>query len=286
MAGTEVFPGAKSLKRWDAPGGDVTVERFRLAEAAFDEHALGRAAVCLQTSPAMTMEARRGTGYVAQRMHPGRFCILPAGPMPAVRWDVPRELIVVQLEAPARVGKTNVADARIELLLHALDRELEEPIPDESFMEHLSAALMARFSALERSTAEGAGQRGGLAPVVLRRVEEFVEEHLGRTMRMRELAAAAGLAESSFVRAFRQTTGVTPHAFVQARRVAAATALVRATDKPLGEIALLAGFADQSHMTRALKREHGKAPGRLRRAEGRAHSMAESFKSEGIRSRA
>lgn len=286
MEKTAVFPGAKSLRRWDAAAGGMTVERFRLEAASFDERALNRAGLCLQTSPAMTLEVRQGPGYVAQRMYPGRFCILPAGTMPAVRWDEPRELIVVQLAATARAARSNVADTRMELLLRALGRELEEPAPDELFMDHLAGALAARLQVLERHAADGDGQRGGLAPAALRRVEEFVEAHLGRTVRMGELAAAAGLAEASFARAFRQATGQTPHAYVQARRVEAATALVRTTDKRLSEIALLTGFADQSHMTRTLKREHGAAPGGMRRAEGRAQTMPERFQNAEFRSRA
>jgi AraC-like DNA-binding protein len=55
--------------------------------------------------------------------------------------------------------------------------------------------------------------------------------------------------------------GTTPHAYLVQRRVLLARQLLVA-GQSLVEAAVNAGFADQSHMTRAFVRQFGVAPGR------------------------
>ena len=74
----------------------------------------------------------------------------------------------------------------------------------------------------------------------------------------------AGLSRYHFLRAFRRETGVTPHAYLTGRRIAAAKALL-AGDQPLSEVALACGFYDQSHFSRSFKGCTGLTPGQYRR---------------------
>jgi AraC-like DNA-binding protein len=48
-----------------------------------------------------------------------------------------------------------------------------------------------------------------------------------------------------------------------------ATTRLGETDEPIAQIALDAGFADQSHLTRAFKQHTGLTPAEYRRALGR-----------------
>jgi AraC-like DNA-binding protein len=79
-----------------------------------------------------------------------------------------------------------------------------------------------------------------------------------------ELAAAAGLSRFYFLRAFRREVGVTPHAYLTGRRIAAAKALLGG-ERALSEVALSCGFYDQSHFTRSFKGCTGLTPGQYRR---------------------
>ena len=80
-----------------------------------------------------------------------------------------------------------------------------------------------------------------------------------------ELAALSGVSRFQLLRGFARETGVTPHAYLLQRRVRLARQILAAGRAP-AEAALEAGFADQSHMTRAFRRQFGITPGRYRAA--------------------
>ena len=102
--------------------------------------------------------------------------------------------------------------------------------------------------------------RGGLRPKVLRRVREHIDAHLDRRISMEALANLAELSVCYFVRAFKQSTGVTPHDYLIRQRVERTMELLSGTDLPLSEIALVAGFADQSHCARRFRQHVGMSP--------------------------
>src|SRR5215813_6768236 len=106
--------------------------------------------------------------------------------------------------------------------------------------------------------------RGGLPPRALRRVREFIEANLAENISIQELGAIAGLSMYHFARAFKQSVGMPPHAYLVQRRVQRVQDLLTATDLPLSEIALAAGFADQSHCARRFRQHIGVTPGSYR----------------------
>jgi len=117
----------------------------------------------------------------------------------------------------------------------------------------------------EPAAARKSHQRGGLSPAALRRVQVFVESNLDRSIHIANLAARAGLSVHHFGRAFRTSTGVTPRAFIEQRRIARARTLIRDTNQPLADIAAASGFATQSHLTTAFRRSTGFTPAAYRR---------------------
>ncbi len=80
-----------------------------------------------------------------------------------------------------------------------------------------------------------------------------------------ELAALSGVSRFQLLRGFARETGTTPHAYLLQRRVRLARQLLAAGHSP-AQAALEAGFADQSHMTRAFRRQFGVTPARYRTA--------------------
>jgi AraC-like DNA-binding protein len=107
--------------------------------------------------------------------------------------------------------------------------------------------------------------QGGLAPGALRRVREQIDRSLARKIDVRDLAAVASLSTSHFSRAFRASLGFPPHRYIMERRIDVAATLVRETSRPLTDIALEVGFADQSHFTRVFLHIKGEPPGVFRR---------------------
>jgi AraC family transcriptional regulator len=107
--------------------------------------------------------------------------------------------------------------------------------------------------------------QGGLAPWQEKRSKDmFVGDLTGATP-LQEIAHACGLSVSHFSRAFRRSTGFSPHAWLLQTRIEAAKAMLRRGEEPLSLIALASGFADQSHFTRVFTRRVGLSPGAWRR---------------------
>jgi transcriptional regulator GlxA family with amidase domain len=98
----------------------------------------------------------------------------------------------------------------------------------------------------------------------MRRVREYVEAHLSDSVNLTELAAIAGLSVFHFARQFKQSAGVTPHHYLVQKRVERAQAMLSRTDLSLSEIALAAGFSDQSHLARHFRQKLGTTPGEFR----------------------
>jgi AraC-like DNA-binding protein len=76
-----------------------------------------------------------------------------------------------------------------------------------------------------------------------------------------ELAELAGVSRFQLLRGFAREVGTTPHAYLMQRRIQSARRLLVA-GRPIVEAAIEAGFADQSHLTRAFVRQFGITPGR------------------------
>ncbi|SFW56160.1 MULTISPECIES: helix-turn-helix transcriptional regulator [Luteibacter] len=132
-------------------------------------------------------------------------------------------------------------------------------------------ACVARVAALlERESAPAVAPRrrtgAGLAPWQARRVAAHVEENLGFPITIDQLAAIAGLSSSYFCRAFKDSFGDPPHAYIMRRRVERAQSLMLQTREPLSQIALACGLSDQAHLCNLFRRLVGQSPSHWRRA--------------------
>ncbi|WP_031214341.1 helix-turn-helix transcriptional regulator, partial [Mesorhizobium sp. LSJC255A00] len=74
-----------------------------------------------------------------------------------------------------------------------------------------------------------------------------------------------GVSRFHFWRAFKQSTGMTPHAFIAQRRLEQAADMLRSTSLSATEIAMECGFGSSSHFTTAFKRAFGAVPTEFRR---------------------
>ena len=84
-----------------------------------------------------------------------------------------------------------------------------------------------------------------LAPWQLNRVASFIESNLASTIRIQDLATVTHLSTRQFSRAFRSTNGQSPYAHIMRRRVEYAQEVMLRTDRPLSQIALDCGLAEE-----------------------------------------
>jgi AraC-like DNA-binding protein len=135
---------------------------------------------------------------------------------------------------------------------------------DRLYGESLSIALCIELLRLGEADAR-AMHRGGLAPWQMRRINEYMQEHLCDPIQLSDFAKLTGMSRSHFSQAFRRSTGVPPHRWHLNARIQRAQALLLDTGLPLAEVAVQTGFADQSHFTKIFQRQVGTSPGVWRR---------------------
>ncbi|WP_138467654.1 helix-turn-helix domain-containing protein [Poseidonocella sp. HB161398] len=194
-----------------------------------------------------------------------------------------QQTLAVTRPAPAPAPGAGLAEARLRAaalgqLLHDLREAVEEdPATTHGYLDALESMLGLeaagpqddRFLPLMRDGTDGV-RRGTLAPWQIRRVIAHAEAHLASAIAVEELAGIAGLSTGHFSRAFKASTGETPHGFLIRLRLRRAQERMLAGDEPLGEVAAACGFTDQAHMTRLFRRHVGDTPflWRRRHAEG------------------
>ena len=100
----------------------------------------------------------------------------------------------------------------------------------------------------------------------LKRVSEYIDQHLDKEIGLADLASAAGLSRMHFAAQFRVATGCSPHDFLLHQRVESAKKAMICSEMPLASVALDAGFQAQSHFSTVFKRFTGVTPARWRRA--------------------
>jgi AraC family transcriptional regulator len=196
-------------------------------------------------------------------------------PLDTVRLYVPRSTLQdfvrehygsseVHLKPPLQVMRDPIL-YNIGACLKAL---FEHPDENNSLLvDHIALSLQSHlYQTYSATPALNLRARGGLAPWQERRAKEAMEADLDKEITIARLAHDCRLSTSQFGRAFRQSTGCTPHRWRLQRRVERAQDLLLTSDKTLAEIASSCGFFDPSHLTRAFSQAVGTSPGLWRRA--------------------
>lgn len=154
----------------------------------------------------------------------------------------------------------------IEQLAGLFLRELQATRDDALVLDSLLMTMIAYFRQMQdRSGGQGA-RAGGLSPGQHRRVMKLIETRLHGRITVAELAEAAGMSESWFARAFRQTMDETPARSIARLRIERAKALLNDGTQMLVDIAADTGFADQAHFTRVFRIHTGTTPAAWRSA--------------------
>jgi len=128
----------------------------------------------------------------------------------------------------------------------------------------IDGLVSAMLAAASRS--ENGVMLNSKRPAWLDRVEQRMHDEPGVPGRISELAAEVGVHPVHLIRVFRHHHGTTPGAYLRSRRLHWAAAQLVNSDEPLGRLSQRAGFSDQSHFTRAFKRQFGVTPGSYRAA--------------------
>ena len=135
----------------------------------------------------------------------------------------------------------------------------------KSCIQRVAALLGIELNSGAETAAGYSCLHGGLAPWQARCIRSYVEDRLGSSIRTTDLAGVVQLSTSHFCRAFRQTFGETPFAYIMERRIRRAQDLMLTSRAPLSQVALECGMCDQAHFCRVFRRIVGINPNAWRR---------------------
>jgi AraC family transcriptional regulator len=275
----EVLSRVSSLDRgWTGFRASIV----RVAGGSSEPAVLARHNVTMLVGAPLPTVAKCDDVMDARLQAPGEFDVLPASS--SVAWVdqgsslflavglehelVRRTALEMGLD-PDRVAFTprlTCRDPQIEHLLWALKAELEvdEPL-GRLYADSLGVALAAQL--LRRwSDAQSKRLPGRLTNTQLKRVLSYIHDRLAGSLTLIEIAEIANVSPSHFNLLFKQSVGMPVHRYVMRRRVERAAELLTRTQLPLCDIALKAGFANQSHMALRMRRAIGVTPKELREA--------------------
>lgn len=167
---------------------------------------------------------------------------------------LPREHGLPHFSSP--VIKDRLLSTAVLSFLRVLDLS-DVTIERESLLYAVIAQMISRH----------ADRKGPMSPVprhaerpVVKTLLEYLHHHFTDNVTLRELSDVAALSEFHLLRLFRSAVGLPPHAYIIQKRVDHARRLLL-TGLPIAHVGIEAGFADQSHFTRAFKRIVGVTPG-------------------------
>ena len=165
-------------------------------------------------------------------------------------------------DVPSPLEPTIVQDERMVALAARVYHEMRADSP------HSVAGLVIESIALEvlAQSARWARRRADRRPPRwLGQIQDFLATDLAVVPNLGTLASVAGVHRVHVARGFRDHLGCTVGDYVRRLRVRCASELLTSTTIPLSDVAMRAGFFDQSHMTRVVKQFLGVTPAVLRR---------------------
>lgn len=121
-------------------------------------------------------------------------------------------------------------------------------------IESITLEILATYIGKQATASES------LKPDWLKRATEELDSCLDQSLTLRNVAKSAGVHSVYFAVVFRRFNGCSVGEYIRRRRIEYARNLLANPEIPLAQIALEAGFADQSHFTRTYKRFTGRTP--------------------------
>jgi AraC family transcriptional regulator len=260
-----------TLAAGSAPGeSGVSVLRMRFHGGMHFGATPQRHCVCFQM-PQLRIERRMAGRAVRREAPAGGLAICPAGFDCAADVEESVEGLLVAID-PGGFSLAAAEDSALEAqligCLFGYDQtllDLARTLALESAADYPNGPLFWNAAAgdfidnllARHSSTVAPRARGTLGKTLFKRLRDYIFAHIDEPIEVDKLASIAGRSPFHFSRVFTRSVGLTPHRYVVYLRVQRATELVRDGQLGLAEIAARTGFADQSHLSRWVRRVHG-----------------------------
>jgi AraC-like DNA-binding protein len=261
--------GGDDWLRQSAPVGGVELLEARLRRLAYRRHRHDTYAISL-TEAGVQAFAYRGAEHIST---PGQVVVLhPDEPhdghagtdegfayrqiyvAPSAIGEAVRALGVTRGTLPF-VPRPVTSSAILAGAVRAAFRHDRESLASDDLVVRVAAGLLAAGPGRQRFS--GPQLCDGVA---VERARRYLDAETARVVSSAELEAVSGLTRYELARQFRALVGTSPYRYSVMRRLAAARAQI-AQQRPLVEVALATGFADQAHLTRRFTAAFGLTPG-------------------------
>ena len=166
-------------------------------------------------------------------------------------------------DGPSLAGEPvyNASVPGMRQLVDQLVDELDSPtVLNEIAVDSLGRLMLVRLARHRRHSPASSG----LTPKVLARLRDYVVEHLSERILVADLAKQANLSPNRFALSYNERIGQSPHQFVLALRLEHAAAMLRLSASSVADVAHACGFANQQHLSNAMRRHLGTTPSRYR----------------------
>lgn len=218
------------------------------------------------------VESDRRLSYQTAR---GAMFLMPAGARAAWSKESPSRHLTVYFppgalsaegdHGPAFDAERPLLNAQVAGTRHLADQITQELCePDALSAEAVDGLAWLMLIRVARHMGARSTASGAITPRVMALLRSYVQAHMADRILVADLAREAGLAPTSFARAFSEQAGQSPHRFVLAMRLERAAELLRSSVLSLVDIANECGFSDQQHLCHAMRRHKGITPSRLR----------------------
>lgn len=158
-------------------------------------------------------------------------------------------------------------DEPLRLYLNFLTQELGQPHHQQGQLQRQGQGdlLATTFLGCLHARLHPDLSPRGTQRLDLQALDRFIQRNLAKRLTVADLASQACLSEAHFSECFRAQTGLPPYQYLLRQRLGAARHLLTSTRLPLSEIAAHTGFANQSALSHAFRRQYDHAPSQLRR---------------------
>lgn len=155
-------------------------------------------------------------------------------------------------------GGASLCGQPLPELPYAPNRELEQYALLVQLMMHMVRDRYSRIQTEKTVSVPSAGR-------MLRQMIAWISVHYMEPVQIKQIAAAAGISDSSCYRIFHQYLNQTPLAFLNQYRLEKAMGLLMQTDQSIATIADCCGFSQQSYFGKLFKETTGMSPGEYRK---------------------
>jgi AraC family transcriptional regulator len=236
---------------------------------------------------AETQERENNGPWLTSRVKKGSMFLTAAGAPYDFRYRTltaePYEVVLVLLSLPLfnealqEVFGANAENARLRdvsgfedphlvPLLQQLLEEATRPAASRLLVRGIGQAIAIHLARNYAALTEAArGETSSLPGFKLRRVTDWMAEHLAEEFSLSRLAEQAGMSEFHFNRLFKRATGVPPSQYQIKLRMDASRRLLRETKKSVITVANEVGYSNPSHFAQLFRKETGLSPTDYRR---------------------